>query len=91
MVETPSIVGAILGLNGTSGTDEILLPNYLETENKKYIQFLGGYIWNSQQVRGWLWVDELDKSSWSEAQIGQVFKTLTIHRRNVEACSFMAW
>lgn len=80
IVETPSLVGFILGVDGKSEIDEFLLPKYLETENKKLSQFTGGYIWNSQRIRGWLWVDGLDKSKWSEAQIDQFLRYLPFTR-----------
>lgn len=75
-VQKPSLVGLALGTEGNSEIDEMLLPKYLEAESPKLIQFTGGYIWNSQQTRGWSWVDGLDKSKWSKTQISQFLRCL---------------
>jgi hypothetical protein len=75
-IDSPASVGAILGLDGKPEIDEILLPKYLDTQNNKLTQLVRGYIWSSQRVRGWLWVDDLDKTSWSEPQISLLLRCL---------------
>jgi len=75
-VETPFIVGHVLGIDGKVETDQFLLPKYLDPENKNLLLFSGGYIWSGQQIRGLAWVDGLDKSNWSLAQIGQFLRYL---------------
>lgn len=75
-VEAPFLVGYILAIDGKVETDQILLPAYLDTENKNFLLLAGGYVWNSQQIRGLPWVDELDKSNWSLVQIGQFLRCL---------------
>ncbi len=76
VVESPSYVGYSLGAIAHSENDIIILPKQLGTENKKLAQFVSGYIGNCLNVRGWAWVDGLDKSKWSASQIGQLLSYL---------------
>jgi len=75
-VESPASVGYTLGIIGNSKIDAILLPAFLETENKILAQLAGGYVWSSQLNRDWEWVDRLDRASWSIAQISQFLCSL---------------
>lgn len=56
--------------------DKAMLPALLETENKKLAQFAGGYVSSKQYKHGWEWVDGLDKSDWTVAQITQFLSYL---------------
>jgi len=76
VVESPSSVGSTLGINGNAEIDSVLLPGFLETENKNFAQLAGGYVWSSQRNRGWVWVDGLDKANWSIVQISQFLRYL---------------
>ena len=71
-VESPFQVGYSLGIIA----DVIRLPEFLGTQNSKLAQFINGYVWSRQSTLGWTWVDELDKSTWSAAQIGQFLSYL---------------
>jgi len=75
-VQASLLVGSVLGIDGNSEIDEILLPKYLEGESLKLIQFTAGYVWNSQRTRGWSWVDGLDSSKWSKTQASQFLRCL---------------
>jgi len=56
--------------------DATILPELLETNPEKLAQFASGYVWSRQYTHGWVWVDGLDKSAWSAAQIGQFLSYL---------------
>ncbi len=67
-IESPSKAGLALGLIDDNKIDFYLLPAYLDSENKKYKQFLSGFVWNRYQRLGLKWADALDKTSWTLAQ-----------------------
>jgi hypothetical protein len=69
-VESPSQVGWSLGLVAGADADSTILPALLGIESHGLAQFAGGYAWSRQSRDGWAWVDALDKSDWSIAQIG---------------------
>jgi hypothetical protein len=75
-VHFPDQVGESLGYIANTDTDKILLPAYLETESNKYLAFINGYIRRRHYINGWIWVDNLDKTSWSKEQLGQFLKGL---------------
>ena len=78
VVEAPSSVGYTLGTKGNPEIDNILLPAFLDTENKNFAQLAGGYVWSSQLNRGWSWADGLDKTNWSITQTSQFLCYLPI-------------
>ena len=86
-VQTPSLVGLLLGTDGNTETDEILFPKYLEVESQKLSQFIGGYIWSSQRTRGWFWVDGLDRSKWTKTQISLFLRCLPFTNETWERVS----
>ena len=69
-VESPWDVGCSLGAIAQVETDKRILPALLETENTKLALLTSAYVRNRQDVNGWEWVDGLDTSNWSAAQIG---------------------
>jgi len=70
-VDSPRHVGFSLGFVGEEDADSVILPELLETENRKITQFAGGFIWGRYQSQGWAWVDQVDTSHWSSTQTGQ--------------------
>jgi hypothetical protein len=75
-VQSPWRVGIAFGSVADKDADEIVLPDLLESEQKSLAQFAGGFVWARFRSRGWQWVDEIDKSQWSSAQIGQFLSFL---------------
>ena len=75
-VESPTRVGNSLGTVADAATDAAILPELLITENKRLAQFMSGYAWSRQHHLGWVWVDELDKSTWSMSQVAQFLSYL---------------
>ena len=76
VVDSPLHVGLALGAIAQTEIDTTLLPMFLQTENKKHAQFVNGYILSRQYTRGWVWVDDLSKSTWSVFHIGQFLSYL---------------
>lgn len=75
-VESPRKVGHWLGTIATAEIDSVLLPTYLLIENGKLSWFMAGYVWSRQSHNGWPWIDGLDRSSWSAAQLGRFLSWL---------------
>jgi len=70
-VKSPRQVGLSLGFIAEENVDSIILPGLLEAENNKLVQFVNGYIWGRQRTHGWKWVDDINISGWTTAQICQ--------------------
>jgi hypothetical protein len=70
-VEAPRKVGYALSRIVYPESDEKLLPNFLDKEDWNIKEFISGYIWGSQNVKGLNWVDSLDRSNWSSKQVCQ--------------------
>nr|WP_292996337.1 hypothetical protein [Nitrosomonas sp.] len=75
-IESPLHIGCSLGVVADVEIDKAMLPAFLETENNKLTQFAGGYVSSKQYKYGWEWVDGLDKSDWTVAQIAQFLNYL---------------
>ncbi len=75
-VEAPNQVGWALGKIAATEISTHLLPMYLDSENRAYQQFIGGFIWSCYQTHGWQWVDGLDHASWTELQRCQLLMNL---------------
>jgi hypothetical protein len=69
-------VGHSLGRVADKEIDTVLLPKYLNTENRKLSLFIRGYVWSRYYTNGWSWADELDKSGWNSGQVGQLLSYL---------------
>lgn len=75
-VEAPHQVGWALGKISDAEITTHLLPKYLDSENRAYQQFIGGYIWSCYQSLGWTWVDDLNQARWSVKQRCQLLLNL---------------
>jgi hypothetical protein len=75
-VEMPSRVGYSLGYIPQAEFDSIILPSFLSSENTKFNQLASGYVWSRHKLYGWIWADNLNRSSWSATQIGQFLSFL---------------
>ena len=76
VVESSAQVGHSLGYVADIEIDKVLLPTYLGSENRKLSFFISGYVWGRHHTKGWSWTDELDKSGWEFAQVGQFLSYL---------------
>ena len=70
VVESANQVGHSLGSVGNTDIDAALLPSHLSSENPKLTNFMSGYIWKRNYLKGLPWSDKLDKSAWNSKQIG---------------------
>ena len=75
-VEAPFSVGCSLGAVADTKIDERLLPELLETDNEKLVEFINGYIKSRRHHNGRDWVDELDRSGWSASLVGKFLSYL---------------
>jgi hypothetical protein len=67
-VQSPRKVGYSFGSNAHADSDEIVMPELLDGENRTLTQFACGYIYGRFRVDGWEWVDNIDMTSWTPAQ-----------------------
>ena len=79
-VNSPRDVGYSLGCIADAEMDKVLLPAYLETENKKLSDFVSAYIWSRRYTNGWSWADTLDKGEWSTGEIGRFLSYLPFRK-----------
>ena len=70
-VESPFNVGIALGSINSPEIDQMLLPNYLITDDKVQEIFIGNFVWMRFDSQGWVWVDSIGKSVWSKDQFCQ--------------------
>ena len=75
-VENPQFVGNVLAVLADAETDNRLFPELLETDDEKHNLFGQGYVWVRRYKNGWEWADKLDRSSWTDAQVGQFLSWL---------------
>jgi len=76
MVESPWKVGISFGFIADLKTDSVVLPDLLETGNKKLVQLTSGFVYSRHASRGWVWVDGINMTNWSHSQIGQFLSYL---------------
>ena len=75
-IEDSTDAGRYLADIGDGEIDKSLLPSLLETDDENLQDFVKGYAWSRRRNEGWEWFDELDKSNWSESQIGRLLSIL---------------
>ena len=76
VVQSPWDVGFAFGSVAGDDVDGVVLPDLLESEKKSLAQFAGGFVWARFRSCGWQWVDDIDTSQWTPAQIGQFLSFL---------------
>ena len=74
-------VGYALGIIDDDMIEQIFLPQFLDTPNNKYNALIRGFIWRRRRVKSWEWCDNLDKSDWTPAQIGQFLAYLPFTKK----------
>jgi len=75
-VTSPDKVGFALGAISDEAIEHNLFPEFLDAADAKRRALVSGFIWRRFHLKGWEWCDELDKSDWSPAQIGQFLASL---------------
>ena len=69
-VESPRPVGMAFGSVANNEVDRVFLPEQLGIGDKRLSEFMDGFVWGRFSSLGWEWVDAVDISLWSPAQIG---------------------
>lgn len=75
-VQSPWRVGLAAGVVAGSEVDHVVLPELVDSEHKQIAQFARGFVWSRFRIRGWQWVDAIDTTRWTSAQIGQFLSFL---------------
>ncbi|MFH1300166.1 MAG: hypothetical protein ABIK07_03825, partial [Planctomycetota bacterium] len=75
-VSSSGQVGHALAIIDNSVIERTLLPNFLDTPDKKHKALVSGFIWQQHFLKGWEWCDKLDKSDWTTEQVGQFLACL---------------
>lgn len=69
-VQSPRQVGYALGGIKDTSIDHVLLPAFLNSEVQKNLEIVNGFVWKRHNIYGWDWCDNIDKSCWSNEEIG---------------------
>lgn len=75
-VASPRQVGHALGIIANDVIEQTLLPHFLDTADNKRKVLVSCFIWRRNHVNGWKWSDNIDRSGWTSAQIGQFLACL---------------
>lgn len=75
-VQSPWRVGIAFGTVAGKDADGAVLPGLLESDQKALAQFAGGFVLGRFRSRGWQWVDGIETSQWTSAQVGQFLSFL---------------
>ena len=80
-VMSPRYVGYALGAIDDDMIEQILLPQFLDTSNNKYKALISHFILRRYDIKNWEWCNDLDKSDWTPAQIGQFLAYLPFTKK----------
>ena len=69
-------VGYTLGVIADDAIEHALLPEFLDASDNKRKAFASGFIWRRYHVKDWEWCENINKSGWTQAQIGQFLACL---------------
>jgi hypothetical protein len=67
-VAHPGTVGLALGNVEWKESDGVLLPEYLETDDKVIRDFIGNFVWGRYWSRGWPWIESVITDRWTSGQ-----------------------
>jgi hypothetical protein len=79
-VESPWRLGFGFGAVAASDCDEKILPALLNSDINSLERFAAGFVWARFRNLDWKWVDQIDTSKWSAAQIGQFLTYLPFNK-----------
>ncbi len=77
-IQLPERVGYIFGL--IFDEDDLILPDLIESDDKKDNEFTTGYVWARYQLEGWNWVNGIEFATWSKESISQFLAYLPFSR-----------
>lgn len=75
-VTSPRQVGHALGVIADSVIERAFLPHFLGSADNKRKALVSAFIWQRHHLKGWEWCDGIDKSDWSQEQVGQFLACL---------------
>ena len=75
-VTSPGQVGRALGVIADDVVEQVFLPEFLDASDNMRKALASGFIWRRYHVKDWDWCDNIDKSGWTPAQIGQFLTCL---------------
>ncbi|MYE99063.1 MAG: hypothetical protein F4234_02580, partial [Gammaproteobacteria bacterium] len=75
-VNSPNQVGLALGVVNDDAIEQTLLPKFLDISDNKHKELVSGFVWQRHREFGWAWCDNIDRSNWTPAQIGQFLANL---------------
>lgn len=67
-VARPGTVGLALGNIEWKEADVVLLPKFLDTEDKVLRDFVGNFVWGRYWSRGWAWAEDVIADKWTTDQ-----------------------
>lgn len=67
-VTSPEKVGHALGCIAEETVDILLLPGYLEKDDRVSKSFIGNFVWGRFWTKSWAWVDDMIKNVWTVQQ-----------------------
>lgn len=79
-VTSAGLVGYALGVIDDNMIEQVFLPQFLDTLKNKHKALVSGLIWRRYHVKNWEWLDNIDRSSWTPAQIGQFLAYLPFRK-----------
>lgn len=86
-VMSPSQVGYTLGNLSDTSIEQALLPAFLDSVNQKHSAMVSSFVWRRYHTDGWSWCDRIDKSSWSNTQIGCFLSFLPFKKESWDRAS----
>lgn len=88
-VSSPGLVGIALAAIEDASLDCSILPPLLDTSDPVLKAVAGGYVWKRHRLAGWDWCDEINRSGWTPAQLGQYLAYLPFTKRTWDRAA--AW
>jgi hypothetical protein len=76
LVESPHKVGYSLGSIKNKDIENFIFPKFLEKNNICNSKFIELYIWRRFEIYGWIWCDDIDKSTWKKIHLGMFLSYL---------------
>ena len=82
-VDTTEEVGATVAALACPATESRVLPSLLATTDFKESEsrFVTGYLMERFRREGWVWLERLDMTGWSDAEIGRLLLDLPFERK----------
>jgi hypothetical protein len=82
--QSPWSVGIAFGSIAVPDVDNQLLPPLLRSNEIASVQFIRGYVWGRYWKHRWQWVDSIDLSSWSKAEVATMLSYLPFDKNTWE-------